>query len=77
MGDYDDRRIAVSKTGRAEAVTCSGDVGPVAGEKQAKVLGYGKTKTAGRLKCTSATSGLTCRNRTHGFFISRASWRLF
>ena len=75
FGDFTTNRLFLGRTGKPHPVTCSGDVGPVAGEKQAKVLGYGKSKSFGRLKCTSTTKGLTCRNRTHGFFLSRAAWR--
>jgi len=75
FGDFTTNRLALGKTGKATPVTCSGDVGPVAGEKQAKVLGYGKTKTFGRLHCTSTKKGLPCRNRTHGFFLSRDRWK--
>ena len=42
---------------------------------QAKVLRYGRSITFGRLKCTSSEKGLTCRNRSHGFFLSRGSWK--
>ena len=36
------------------------------------MLGYGATWGGGGLRCTSATTGLTCRNQDgHGFFVSR------
>jgi two-component sensor histidine kinase len=32
----------------------------------------------GGFRCTSMRTGLACRNRSgHGFFLSRASWRVF
>ena len=42
-------------------------------------LAYGKSITFGRFTCSSATTGMTCRNtRTgHGFFLSIQSYRLF
>ena len=51
-------RIFLGKTGR-RVRDLLGRRRPVAGEKQAKVLGYGKSKSFGRLKCTSTTKGLT------------------
>jgi len=46
---------------------------------QGPVLPYGHSKSVGRFTCTSATSGVTCRNRHnhHGFFMSRGSYRFF
>ena len=41
-------------------------------------LAYGKTWKWHGLSCSSARSGLTCRNASrHGFFLSRASQRVF
>ena len=41
-------------------------------------LAYGRTWTWHGFRCQSARTGLTCRNRSgHGFFLSRASQRLF
>jgi uncharacterized protein DUF6636 len=55
-----------------------GDAGVFAFESVARVLGYGKTWSGGGLRCTSASTGLTCRNKSgHGFFLSRAHWRAF
>jgi hypothetical protein len=54
---------------------CAGDVGPLAGAKKAKVLGYGKSRSFGSIRCTSSQKGLTCRNGSHGFFLSRGSWK--
>jgi hypothetical protein len=44
-----------------------------------RVLRYGQTMRIGpRLSCTSRRAGLTCSSRAgHGFFLSRASIRLF
>ncbi|HET7230228.1 MAG TPA: DUF6636 domain-containing protein [Longimicrobium sp.] len=46
--------------------------------RQGAVLGYGSTWRAGPFTCTSARTGVTCRNRAaHGFTLSRASYRIF
>jgi hypothetical protein len=77
-GDYAGDRVLLPATGRPFAVTCAGDPGPFVGESGARVLGYGKTWSGGGLRCMSAVSGLTCRNRSgHGFFLSRKRWRQF
>ena len=55
-----------------------GDSGPYAPDSVSRVLGYGKTWSGGGIRCTSALTGLTCRNKSgHGFFLSRARWRTF
>ena len=59
-----------------------GDAGPFAGGQPGSppvpVVNYGKAWSGGGIRCTSAFSGLTCRNQSgHGFFLSRATWRLF
>jgi hypothetical protein len=55
-----------------------GDAGPLAFEQVARVLAYGRTLRVGGIRCTSAVTGLTCRNRSgHGFFLSRERWRKF
>ena len=39
-------------------------------------LGYGKTYKRGPFTCTSARSGLTCKNAAkHGFFLGKSAWR--
>jgi hypothetical protein len=76
--DYNADRIGLGATGRAQPVACSGDAGPFIGESSARVLGYGKTWSGGGLHCTSAFTGLTCRNKSgNGFFLSREHWRPF
>jgi len=43
---------------------------------KAPVLAYGKTWRYGPFACSSATNGLSCRNKAgHGFFLSRALWK--
>jgi hypothetical protein len=47
-------------------------------DPSAPVLDYGHTWARGGYKCVSRTSGLTCTNRDgHGWFLSRASSRIF
>jgi len=75
LGDPVSDRLSLGRTGGATPVTCAGDVGPIAGERRAKVLAYGKSKVVGRLRCVSRESGLTCRNRSHGFLLSRKLWK--
>ena len=58
------------------------DAGPFAGGqaggRPVSVLDYGKTWRGGGLRCASAFTGLTCRNKSgHGFFLSRERWRSF
>ncbi len=70
-------RLELSTTGRP-AGFCSGDAGVFARQGLAPVLAYGKAWHEGGYTCTSATTGLTCRNGAgHGFFLSRASWHSF
>jgi hypothetical protein len=77
-GDPNDKRVSLTATGLARAVLCAGDPGPFVVESKAGVLGYGQTWSGGGISCTSATTGVTCRNRAgHGFFVSRDGWRLF
>jgi hypothetical protein len=79
-GDPNDKRVSLRDTGRAMPVLCAGDPGPLLPqiEAKARVLAYGSSRRIGKITCTSATSGLTCRNRSgHGFFVSRGSWRMF
>jgi hypothetical protein len=76
--DHTADRINLEATGRALPSPCSGDAGPLLGERDARVLGYGKAWSGGGITCRSAFTGLTCRNRSgHGFFLSRARWRRF
>ena len=76
--DHNADRIVLGTTGRAKPVACSGDAGPFVGELTASVLDYGTTWSSGGLRCTSAETGLTCRNKSgHGFFLSRERWRQF
>ena len=66
--------LGLGPTGRGYAV-CAGDTVAVQG---ARVLAYGATWRRNGLSCGSTREGLTCLNRNrHGFFLSRARWRVF
>jgi hypothetical protein len=57
------------------SIVCAGDTtlgGP-------GLLGYGHSARRGPIHCISRTAGMTCRNADtgHGFFLSRARYRLF
>ncbi|MGZ8695623.1 MAG: DUF6636 domain-containing protein [Gaiellaceae bacterium] len=72
--EVDGTGASMGPRGRA-GPTCAGDT---VYDPRAPVLAYGSTWTLAGLSCTSKQTGLTCRNRDgHGFFLSRASWRVF
>ena len=77
-GDPTSSFVDLGATGRAVEPSCAGDPGPFVGEARARVLAYGQTWRHGGLRCSSAVTGLTCRNGDgHGFFLSRAHSRRF
>jgi hypothetical protein len=66
--------LVLTPKGRGQP-ECAGDTALL---PTARVLRYGQTWRRGGLNCTSRVTGLTCRNGVgHGFFLSRASWRVF
>ena len=63
---------------RKSALTCSGGIlyDPDTQVPYYVTLAYGKSRRLGGVTCSSAVTGVTCRNRAgHGLFISRQSWR--
>jgi hypothetical protein len=70
---------SVGLTGqRVSLGACRGDVGPLcgAGSGRCTVLAYGTSVTVGTVRCSSATTGVTCRSTIgahHGFRIARQS----
>ncbi len=65
----------VSVAAHRASIVCAGDTtlgGP-------GLLGYGHSARRGPISCTSRAAGITCRNTDtdHGFFLSRARYRLF
>jgi hypothetical protein len=70
-------RLRLGATGKPYGF-CSGDAGVLAMAGRVNVLAYGKTWQKGPYRCTSATTGLTCKNTAgHGFFLSRQAWKSF
>jgi len=66
--------VAMAPTGRASGRCISDTVM----NPSAPVLGYGERWAHGGFTCISRTTGLTCTNRDgHGWFLSRASSRIF
>jgi hypothetical protein len=66
--------LTITATGRARP-QCAGDT---AVDRRSRVIAYGRTWRRNGIVCQSATTGLTCRNRSaRGFFLSRARWRVF
>lgn len=64
----------VNGTGKAGLI-CHGDY-PFSG--QAKTLAYGKTIKGNGWRCTSAKTGMTCKNsQGHGFMLSRGKQVIF
>jgi hypothetical protein len=74
---YAGRRVFMRATGPARPEPCEGDAGPFTERGVARVLAYGTNWSRAGFRCSSAFTGLTCRNRSgHGFFLSRGSWQL-
>jgi hypothetical protein len=61
--------------GKKGSLTCAGDTLLHQGDE----LRYGQKLRLGALECDIETAGLTCTNDAsqHGFFVSKASYRLF
>ena len=80
--DLDFNPTDVALTPRGVVVgACRGDVGPRCGlGGRCVVLHYGKSVTRGRVRCTSALDGVTCRRtngRRIGFLIARERYVLY
>jgi hypothetical protein len=63
---------------RKAALNCSGGIqyDPATDRLPTARLAYGSKWRSGDFSCTSALTGVTCRNhRGSGLFVSRASWR--
>ena len=75
--DWHGWELAATKPGLP---TCSGGILYNSNENVPHYvkLAYGKKWTYQGFTCSSALTGLTCKNRAgHGLFISRESWRAF
>ena len=83
--DLDWSPTEVSITQRRLSVgACRGDVGPLCGPVSSglgcSTLGYGRGVDIGPIRCTSATTGVTCRYRAKlrvGFLVARERYVLF
>ncbi len=74
--DLDWTGISLGRTGMPYP-NCAGDTNRQAAEG-APILQYGGEWKRGAISCKSEQTGLTCTNTEgHGFFLSRASWRIF
>jgi len=79
--DWDPATLSLSR-GRATVGSCRGDIGPlcVYSSDRCTTLGYGRSVTMGPIRCTSQTSGVTCRytfGRHAGFLIARERYVLY
>ncbi len=78
IGSYASDRLILDARGPVGAPPCASDPSALVGESRASVLGYGETWSGGGIRCASALTGLTCRNKSgRGFFLSREHWRRF
>jgi hypothetical protein len=70
-----DHAVAVDVTGRARRMHVTDTVL----DAHAKALAYGRTTKFGKLRCTSRTTGITCRSTRsgHGFTVSVEKRELF
>jgi hypothetical protein len=70
-----DRALLLNETAKGRRIKITDTVM----DPRAKVLAYGKSTTFARLKCTSHTSGITCRSLRsgHGFTVSVSTQRVF
>jgi hypothetical protein len=70
-----DHAITLGETGQAKPVRVTDTVM----DESAKVLAYGKTTMFRKLRCTSRTSGITCRSTRsgHGFRLSVQKQEVF
>jgi hypothetical protein len=70
---------------KVDVGSCRGDVGPMcippgAGGTACKRLAYGRAINIGTIRCTSATNGMTCRQRSAprvGFRVARQNFVVF
>jgi hypothetical protein len=67
--------LSVGKANRRGGFACVGDT---ARDPSARALPYGRSIAVGRVRCTSRTDGIRCRNRFgRGFLVGRTAYRLF
>jgi hypothetical protein len=79
--DWDPQTLAVGNR-RVSVGSCRGDIGPLCIDpaNPCSTLAYGRSVDIGPIRCTSATTGVTCRYRTGarvGFRIAREGYILY
>ena len=79
--DWDPQTLGMSNR-KVSVGSCRGDIGPlcVSTSDRCSTLAYSRFVDIGPIRCTSATSGVTCRYRTAphvGFRIAREGYVLF
>jgi hypothetical protein len=79
--DWDPQTIGLSNR-KVSVGSCRGDIGPlcVYTSDKCSTLAYGRSVTIGPIRCTSLTSGVTCRYTTApraGFVIAREHYILY
>jgi hypothetical protein len=78
--DWFPNEVGLSGT-RVEVGSCRGDVGPLCFKGSGcRTLAYGRSLTLGKVRCSSARAGVTCRRldgRRVGFRIAREGYTLF
>jgi hypothetical protein len=79
--DWDPTTLGLSKR-KVFVGSCRGDIGPLCGlsNDRCSTLAYGRSVDMGTIRCTSATTGVTCRYRTSpraGFRIAREGYVLY
>lgn len=81
--DWARTEIFLSGGGRIRLGACRGDIGPLcvgSSTPRCRVLPYGRSVDIRAIRCTSRTTGVTCRLRHgagRGFAISREGYRIF
>jgi hypothetical protein len=70
-----DHAVTLNETGKAKRISITDTVR----DPHARKIAYGKTTRFGSLRCTSRTSGITCRSTrsSHGFSVSVEKQRVF
>jgi hypothetical protein len=79
--DWDPRTLSVADR-RVSVGSCRGDIGPLCIDPADPcfTLGYGRSVDIGPVRCTSATTGVSCRYRSGrrvGFLIARERYVLY
>ena len=79
--DWDPQTLSLSNR-KVSIGSCRGDIGPlcVYTSDKCSTLAYGRSVDMGPIRCTSATTGVTCRYRTApqvGFRIAREGFVIY